>query len=261
MKDTISSALEKVGINKKEGKLYIELLTIGTQPASVLARKLGLPRSSVQFLAESLVKKGIVSKHKHKNITKYQPAPPENLLRILEKEKSMYLSELETKQLRLKDVVPELQKLQSQEIKRPQVGFYEGVEGVKAIYEDTLHAKETVRTLANYEERNKHLKEYFQDYYTRRKQQKVFVKAIYPNTPFGKLRQARDIEDYRESKLIDAKKYKWLPEIQFYDNKVAISSANERIGVLIESDEIAQGMKVLFDLAWKGAEAEQQKKK
>lgn len=250
--DSIVKALQAIGLHEKEIRLYLEMLTIGDQPASVLSRKLGLPRSSVQFLAETLTKKGIARKHRSRNVTNYQPVPPENLFRILETKKNEILSEYSEKERLLSEAIPELQKIKHQEASRPQVGFFEGSEGLKMVYEDTLFATEPIRTLTSFENRNEHLPGYFEHYYPRRRKNKIFVRAIYPDTNFGKLRQARDIEDFRDSRLVDNTKYKWIPELMFYDNKVSIASGSERIGVIIESQEIADAMKVLFDLAWEG---------
>jgi hypothetical protein len=40
------------------------------------------------------------------------------------------------------------------------------------------------------------------------------------------------------------------PEVYVYDNKVAFYSLKERYGVLIESADIAESIKKLYDLAW-----------
>jgi len=53
---------------------------------------------------------------------------------------------------------------------------------------------------------------------------------------------------------VPAKKYNFSPEIQFYDNKIVITSWKEKLGIIIESEEIYQAMTVVFELAWKEAE-------
>ena len=39
-------------------------------------------------------------------------------------------------------------------------------------------------------------------------------------------------------------------EIDMYDNKVMIASWKEKLGIIIESEEIADAMKKVFELAW-----------
>lgn len=257
----IHTTLKALGLNRKEIDLYLQMLAVGAQAASVLARKVGLPRSSVQFLAESLVKKGVATKHKHRSITTYQPTNPEHLVRILESEKHEYINEIEKRVEEVSAIVPKLKELQGNSYSRPQVRFFEGREGLKMIFEDSLTAKETIRTLANFEERDKCLPDYFKDYYKRRVDKGVFIRAIYPDTEFGVRRRERDEQSHRESLLIDKDKYKWLPEIQFYDDKVTIASGSDMVGVIIEGKDISQAMKVLFDLAWEGIAAKQAQEK
>ncbi len=259
--NAIAAALRSLGLNKKEADLYLQMLIVGGQPASVLARKIGLPRSSVQFLAETLVKKGLASKQKHRNITTYQPLDPEHLVRFLEGEKWEFMNELERKEDEVKSAIPELKKLQGQASTRPQVRFYEGKEGLRMVFEDSLSAKETIRSFVNFEERNRCMPEYFQDYYKRRVERGVFLRAIYPDSEFGKTRKKKDKESNRESLLVDKDNYKWLPEIQFYDDRVTIASGSEMVGVIIEGKEIADAMKALYDLAWNGILLEQEVKK
>ena len=120
------------------------------------------------------------------------------------------------------------------------------------VYEDTLFATEPIEPLPVLKTEMNIFPVILSTITLAEERIKIFVRAIYPDTNFGKLRQARDIEDFRDSRLVDNTKYKWIPELMFYDNKVSIASGSERIGVIIESQEIADAMKVLFDLAWEG---------
>ncbi len=256
----IHEALRPLGIGKKESDLYRKLLSLGPQPASVLARKMNIPRSSTQFLAESLVQKDILRKIKRKNSTYYHALPPEELPHLLKAKKEKFLYEIEQEEKNLNAIIALLQKETLSESHMPQVSFFEGLDGLQNLYESIFSAKEDVRSLVNFEDRQKHLPEYFNTYYQRRKKEKIFMKAIYPDTKFGRERQNNDKEDYRTSHLVDTKKYFWLPEIQVYDNKVSIACGSKKIGIIIEGKEIADAIKVLFDLAWEGLERKKKTK-
>jgi hypothetical protein len=54
----------------------------------------------------------------------------------------------------------------------------------------------------------------------------------------------------RESALVPADTYYFSPEINIYDNKVMIASWREKLGIIIESTEIADAMKKIYELAW-----------
>lgn len=250
----IYEALETLGINKKETDLYTKLLALGAQPASILARRLSIPRSTAQFLAESLVQKGIASKQKTRNVIHYQPVDPEELPQMLKAKKERAVYEFGKKEKLVQEAAIALKKEVSSYVSHPIVSYYEGEEGLQTIYEDALTASESIRSLVNFEDRKKFLGEYFDTYYQRRKKAQIFMNAIYPDTDFGRQRKKMDEIDYRKSHLVDPKKYYWLPEMQIYDNKVTIACGSQRIGIIIESEEVTQAIKVLFDLAWEGLE-------
>ncbi|MCR4311594.1 MAG: hypothetical protein NUV54_03465, partial [Candidatus Taylorbacteria bacterium] len=50
--------------------------------------------------------------------------------------------------------------------------------------------------------------------------------------------------------FVPPEKYYFSPEINIYDNKVMIASWKEKLGVIIESAEIADAMKKIYELAW-----------
>ncbi|KKW10725.1 MAG: Transcriptional regulator, TrmB [Parcubacteria group bacterium GW2011_GWA2_49_9] len=66
----------------------------------------------------------------------------------------------------------------------------------------------------------------------------------------GMARAAFDEEERREVAFVPSDKYYFSPEINIYDNKVMIASWKEKLGVSIESAEIADAMKKIFELAW-----------
>jgi hypothetical protein len=74
-----------------------------------------------------------------------------------------------------------------------------------------------------------------------------------PETPVGRERTTHDIEEKREIAFVPADKYYFSPEINIYDNKVMIASWREKLGIIIESEEIADAMKKIYELAWSEA--------
>lgn len=50
------SELQQIGMNEKEARVYLYLIEYGISPASEIAKHLGYPKSTVNFLAESLWK-------------------------------------------------------------------------------------------------------------------------------------------------------------------------------------------------------------
>jgi len=146
-------------------------------------------------------------------------------------------------------IIPELRSMHNV-ADRPKVLFYEGREGLEKVYEDTLTSHETIRAYANVNEMHEALPNYFPEYYKRRIEKGIFIRAIFPTNKAGFERAQKDKSEARESALVPADKYYFSPEINIYDNKVIIASWKEKLGIIIESKEIAESMKTAFELAW-----------
>jgi hypothetical protein len=97
---------------------------------------------------------------------------------------------------------------------------------------------------------HKTLPNYFPTYYKRRAEKNISIRAIVPDTPIGRERKIHDVEEKREIAFVPANKYYFSPEINIYDNKVMIASWREKLGIIIESSEIADAMKKIYELAW-----------
>ena len=146
-------------------------------------------------------------------------------------------------------LIPQLKPLHNLS-QRPKVEFYEGREGLIKVYEDTLTSHEPILAFANIEDLHKYLPNYFKSYYKRRARKGIPIKAIFPANKAARERIKENKQENRESALIPAEEYPLSPEINIYDNKVMIASGKEKLGVVIESQEIADAMKTIFKLSW-----------
>jgi hypothetical protein len=143
---------------------------------------------------------------------------------------------------------------------RPQIRFYEGTDGLKHVYEDTLTSSEPIRAYASVEDVHQALPGYFPQYYKRRAGKDIPIRAIFTDTPEGRKLSKSDEEEKRESAFVPAETYGFHPEINIYDNKIMIASWREKLGIIIESGEIADAMKKIFELAWLQAKEFDRKK-
>ena len=148
-----------------------------------------------------------------------------------------------------KAFLPQLRAMHTVE-DRPQVRFYEGLDGLKEVYEDTLTSTEPIVAYAAIDEMHTTLKEYFPLYYKRRAQKGISIRGIVPKTALALERATHNEEEAREIAFVPPEKFGFSPEIDIYDNKVMIASWKEKLGVIIQSAEIADAMKKIFELAW-----------
>lgn len=252
----LKSILQKIGLTEKDSEVYLACLELGTQPASVIAKKAGLKRPTTYLILEGLLKRGLVSEYTGSNVKFFTAVSPEYLLNYVEKQRR----ELTSHQRELEQYLPQFQSLSNPYSLNPKVRFYEGVEGVERVMDDTLTAspKNGILTFSSIDRWLIHegLSEYIKNYARRRSvDKKIPLRGIVIDTPMA--RQYLE-QDYTGDTEIT--QTRWFPkeisnfhnEINIYDNKVAICSIgrHELLGVIIESQEIAESQRSIFELAW-----------
>ena len=240
----IENLLKNSGFLDKEISIYLSTLELGKGTVAEISRKAGINRSTGYVILDSLAGKGLVSISGKEPKQEYMALSPKNLVQYIEsqaeKQKSLakYANEL----------LPELISLHKKGY-RPRVRFYEGMAGLEYVYEDTLTSKEDIYSTSTYEEMHNTLPKYFSSYYKRRAKKKIFVHTFVADTPLAHIRKSRDTEEYRETYLVDKNKFPVPTDIEIYDNKVMIASWREKLGIIIESEEIATTLKSVFKLA------------
>lgn len=248
---SLYKGLLSLGFTKKETCVYLALLELGKGTVSEIARKAEINRTTGYDILDQLVSRGLVSISGKEPKQEYAAESPEKIKKFLRQQ----AQQIEQNLKQAEGLVPQLKSVHNVG-GRPQVRFYEGREGLEQVYEDTLTSHETIRAYANVEDMHRAMPGYFPKYYHRRARKGIFIRAIFPDNEVGLQRHRLDASEMRESVMVPLAKYFFSPEINIYDNKVMIASWREKLGIIIESKEIAEAMKSVFELAW--AEAKRQ---
>lgn len=241
----LKKSLEYVGFSQKEILVYLALLELGKGTVTEISRKAGINRPTGYHVLSSLSSKELVKVSGKEPKQEYVAESPDQIEKLL-------LKKLEENQSFLKEarkIIPELKSIHNVS-DRPKVFFYEGREGMEKVYEDTLTSHEPIRAYATVDDMHTGLKNYFPEYYKRRAKAGIAIRAITPKTEIGLERKSHDKEEMREMALVPKDKYYFSPEINIYDNKVMIASWREKLGIIIESAEIADAMKKIYELSW-----------
>ena len=244
--DALKHVIQSVGFDQREAKLYIVGLKIGAGPASLYAKKTKLNRVTVYHHLEDLVRRGLFTAIKKSRGRWYQPISPEKL--SIEAHKNAES---------LDRMLPDLRAIMGKHHRTPRVRYFEGEEGLRDVYRDTLTAETDLLNFANSEIVRDFWKEYDEQYVEKRVKKGIYLKGIAPDDKVGRSVQGRDKESLREIRLVSAKDFTINNEINIYDNKVAIisfsSDETESFGVIIESKEVAETQRQIFDMAWRYA--------
>ena len=79
MTKSATEYLKELGFDSGETKVYMAIVRLGESPASKIAKKADLPRTTAISILEKLVGQGVVSPHKYKNTTYYWAESPKLL--------------------------------------------------------------------------------------------------------------------------------------------------------------------------------------
>lgn len=241
--------LESVGFDEKQAQLYVAGLKLGSAPASDYAKATGFNRITSYNVLEQLVSRGIFTMARKVRAKWYAPVAPEYV--ALEAQKSAEA---------LSRALPELKSLQSSKYRKPRVRFFEGAEGVRHVYADTLMAESEILNFANSQVVRRMWPAYDLEYVAERVKRGIRLRGIAPDDATGRRVHGEDKERLREIRLVSASDFDFRNEINIYDHKVAICSfgtgdASDRdlFGVIIESKEVAETQRQIFEMAWRYA--------
>ncbi|MFA5788308.1 MAG: hypothetical protein WC924_00295, partial [Candidatus Gracilibacteria bacterium] len=139
---------------------------------------------------------------------------------------------------------------------------YEGLDGIKTIFDQTLEAKSEVLGYTNLEALGELLPDYLPSYTEKLVKRRIKTRLLSPSTEEARQFVKRFYpkkypEELVEILFVNPKEFRFENQISIYDNSAAIMSLNpdELIGVLIESAVYARTQRAVFNLAWLGATA------
>ena len=248
----IQKALSDFGLSPEEIALYIALLELGSQPASVLAKQAGLKRGHTYNILTRLMERGVVQSHEKDGVKYFMGCAPASLLSMLERREE----DLERTKAMLLDSLPLLQKLSHPLVLPPKVRLFQGVESMKEIYNDSLsHAEGVIHAFGDFahffpRERNVDLNDWIWRYCERRAAKGIWYEGIVNKSADSDIAFKKRREHKRRLKMLKGLD---LPvEVNIYGNRVAImSSSHDLVGLIIEDQPIADTLRNLHKAFWK----------
>ncbi|MBI2025611.1 hypothetical protein HYT04_02390 [Candidatus Kaiserbacteria bacterium] len=247
MLPSLKKALETIGLNKNELAVLVVLLENSPKLVSTIARTAKLNRSTTYGVLKLLSDKGLASSVRKKGVIRYQSIVPDQLPGYIERRRDILA---ETKQ-QIAELVPQLNLLRSKGETLPKVQFFEGEEGMKQAYEDTLENNKgkLLKDISGIDAAFRRLGENWATYYLK-KRSRLGIKAsvLAPEGEWARKAKTDDTKYLRTTKFLPAK-YGFDAELALYDNKIGIFSyARENpIALIIEDSTISDMMQKLFD--------------
>ncbi|MDQ1283846.1 MAG: Transcriptional regulator, TrmB [Patescibacteria group bacterium] len=234
--------LEFFGLDKKETQTYLSLLELGESNIERISNKSGVKRTTLYDVIASLRRKSLVGITVRKNKKYYYAEDPRKLE-----------DQLEERKAKLNTILPELLSIANFIDKKPKIRYFEGIEGIKEVYRDTLNYPKT-ETLAwvSVDAVNHFDIDWLWNFYVlKRAENKIWQRSIAPDVDYMKNVKTHDQKHLRQTRLISPEKFPFEVEINLYGNgSIGIMSFKEQIGMIIESKKIYNTLKSIFELNW-----------
>ncbi|MDD3487687.1 MAG: helix-turn-helix domain-containing protein [Candidatus Moranbacteria bacterium] len=246
---TLEKQLHQIGFNGKEAKVYLACLQLGQDTAFHIAEKCGLKRSTVYFVLNELIERGLVSIWKTKKATLYRAANPKKLF-----------TQLKRKEETLSEIFPLLQSIYNFDEDKPNIEVFEGREGVRQIYAEVVEYLSKGKEIMCWGDVS-HIWDILEDvtdkYLAQARNRRYKIREILNKAEENKkyvisIRRNRN-PNHGIRFLPENSQFAGNDNIIFGDKLVIFSTQNKLFATVIQSQDISNTYRNLFELAWQKA--------
>ncbi|MFH1404642.1 MAG: helix-turn-helix domain-containing protein [Patescibacteria group bacterium] len=237
----ILETLHEIGLEGKRADVYLALLKLRSASVNQIAKQAGVQRTTCYEILDYLVREALANFTTSGRTRLYCAEPPEKLV-----------AQQREQTKKVEHALPELQALFGTSSNRPRVRYYEGIKGIKTVFEDTLTAKQTfLKAMLSIDEIEKTVGARFLQEVTNKRivaGLKLHVMQSEPTSVEHKYPTSK-----KDNRIVHytPDQMPWSISFYLYDNKIAlIGTRKENFGMIIESEEFFQTMNHLFDVWW-----------
>lgn len=238
----MDSRLLALGLDEKEQRFYLAALELGTASVTAIATYAGVSRTNGYDLVQRLQKRGLLS----------QIEGDGGVRQVVAEDPGVLIQEWGRTRAILDDLVPELRSLYVGPKFKPRIRLYEGVEGVRRAFWETLEcrSKQLFGILSMHELLEVPGPEWMQAYIEERIRRGIKLDVIRSPARDTELIWPDSSEEVRELRYAPAN-IKLGMTMYIYDERVLyVSSKQENYALVIESGELAAMNKALFEGLW-----------
>ncbi len=243
--------LTNIGLTEKEAKVYLTLLTTGAQPASIVAKKAGLNRTTTYLTLEELKSKGLVNTSNKGKLYLFQANDPSCLEKYIEGQKQNILK----KEFLLQNNIPYIKRLVQNDTPKPKAETHEGFKSVQSMLLDLLKPSTEIYSYFNFEKLPANLRVFFEkDLFAKRIRLKIPIKIISdPSITSHKIyAQSQNPKFFSEFKIIEDQKLDKGALFISENKTIMLNFENEHniFGNLIENTSCTKIIKQNFQRIW-----------
>ncbi len=241
----IQQMFKRLGFSANEVKVLLCLFQKKQANAKTISKLTLISFSSVEYVLQTMVKRNLATSRHAEEGALYIACSDADFKAWLDGERNrintMYNEAEEEMKIFLHDT--------HEQNWKPEVTYYEGVEGIKEIYDDILKEEKEIYCFTDVVKMGNILgDEFLKDIVEKRKKKQASLFAIEPLF-------LKDIVEKRKNKFTQVRLVDIKPingEIRIYGNKVAVITFDDEkpVGFLFEGKIIADLFKVFFKSYW-----------
>jgi len=240
--DNLIQNLGSAGLNEKEAKVYIALLQLGKASAYAISSRSGLKKPTTYVILDELIKKALVMKIPRVKKQQYIARPPEE-----------FFANAEERLKQAKRALPELITMTENNKTKVRTLFYEGVNGIKdAMYFRSKEMKggDIVGFYATGEDASPELMEVFNPWGKNMHDAGITIKVITPEHESTKEILVINKSYNHLVRTVPHNIYSAKSSLEAGDTFVRVVLFKPLQAVIIESPELANSVKQIFDMVW-----------
>lgn len=235
----IKSAIKNIGLSDVEADVYLALLKRGGGKASLVAKDIGIKRTTVYPILKKLAADGFVSVYFRQNKRMYYAQKPQRVISLVQQKINAFSS-----------VLPILNTLEKKSAKESGLRFIETVEELKLFYTGILdeYKNKTYNIIGSARGWEGLDPEFFTEYRKQRGKNKIHTKLILDKKSKGF--QPTDSKLFREWRYLP-EEYPFKSTIDIFDDKILIVSPElTAVAIVVAVPAMTDIFKSVFQFMW-----------
>lgn len=230
------------GFSEAEAKVYMAALELGESSVERIAKKAGLPRTSIYHTIDLLKERDLLAAAKRRGKQVYLAEDPRKIREQAEQQLQS-----------LNNLVPQLRSIANAIDKKPAICYFEGKQEIKNLYRRLLEKpnSEVQFWFSDEEQTGEYVQFWDKEFAPQRVERRIRARAIGQNSQRTKVQQSKDSKQLRTTRIDSHPSYHVSAEILLAENnRTLIVSHQKMIGLLIEDKNIRDSLHAIFERHW-----------
>ncbi len=245
---SIQAYLDEAGFSGTEVLVLEKLLDQDTSTLREMALKTGKSTGVLDQAMKKLLKKGVVVREMVNDSPKY-------VLHSLQSVQEWMKNDMQQKTqliIRKYENFDKFIQTVTKEKTRPDVQFFEGIDGLKRAYNQLLKRGKIFLRYGptNYTPEDNPLADFYPQYYQECHNHGIFTRVITHDTPLGRRHQSRDAFEFRQTILVDQREEPFMFEKIIVGDTLACFHLETKQACVMRYNDFAEEERSFFEILW-----------